>query len=215
MPFGCRLAPRQIATVALLLAIASPRRADAAGKHAAPHAKSRSASRSKPKAAAKECPAPKEEAPIVVAGGKVAMFAFTGDEAELVRRQVTHLLKSKGMKIMTSLRPVDSAEQYREMSVTLNLVAYIDGEVTIDGNEGSATIYVRNGATGMRTASATVAGDRHQLAASLGKELWQRLGPALSEACADAAKPRKGGREPMRINAGTPLTATDTAEAAD
>ena len=137
MPFGCRLAPRQIATVALLLAMAVAPHAGAAAKHGASHAKSKS--RSKP--VAKECPAPKEEAPIVVAGGKVAMFAFTGDDAEPIRRQVTHLLKSKGMKIMTSLRPVDSAEQYREMSVTLNLVAYIDGEVTIDGNDGSATIY--------------------------------------------------------------------------
>ena len=209
MPFGCRLAPRQIATAALLFAMTVAPRADAAGKHPAPHTKS------KPKPVAKACPAPKEEAPIVVAGGKVAMFAFTGDDAEPVRRQMMHLLKSKGMKIMTALRPVDSAEQYREMSVTLNLVAYVDGEVTIDGNDGSATIYVRNGATGMRTASATVAADRHQLAASLGKELWERLGPALSQACADAAKPHKGAREPMRINAGTPLTAADTAEATE
>ena len=213
MPLGCRIASWQSATVALLFAMAIAPRADAAGKHAAPQAKSRSRSKSKP--VAKECPAPKEEAPIVVAGGKVAMFTFTGDDAEPIRRQVTHLLKSKGMKIMTSLRPVDSAEQYREMSVTLNLVAYIDGEVTIDGNDGSATIYVRNGATGMRTASATVAAERHQLAASLGKELWERLGPALGQACADAAKPRKGGREPMRINAGTPLTAADTADAGE
>jgi hypothetical protein len=203
MPFGCRLASRQIATAALLFALVSAPRAEAAGKHAASHAKS------KPKAVAKACPVPKEEAPIVVAGGKVAMFTFTGDDAEPVRRQVMHLLKSKGMKIMTSLRPVDSAEQYREMSVALNLVAYIDGEVTIDENDGSATIYVRNGATGMRTASATVAADRHQLPASLGKELWERIAPALGQACTDAAKPRKSGREPMRINAGTPLTAAD------
>src|SRR5450631_1252207 len=209
MPFGCRLAPRQIATAALLFAMASAPGADAAGKHTAPHAKSKS------KPVVKACPAPKEETPIIVAGGKVAMFTFTGDDAEPIRRQVMHLLKSKGMKIMTSLRPVDSAEQYREMSVTLNLVAYIDGEVTIDGNDGSATIYVRNGATGMRTASGTVAADRHRLAASLGKELWERLGPALSQACTDAAKPRKVGREPMRINAGTPLTTVDTAEATE
>jgi hypothetical protein len=213
MPFGCRFAPRQIATAALLLAMAGAPPAEAAGKHAGAHPAPHGKSRSKAKPVAKECPAPKEEAPIVVAGGKVAMFAFTGDDAEPIRRQVMHLLKSKGMKILPSLRPVDSAEQYREMSVALNLVAYIDGEVTIDGNDGSATIYVRNGATGMRTASATVAADRHQLAASLGKELWERLGPALSQACADAAKPRKVGREPMRINAGTPLTAADTAAA--
>lgn len=181
----------------------------AAGKHA-PHGKA------KPKPAAKNCPAPKDEPPpIVVAGGKVAVFSFTGDDAEPVRRQVMHLLRSRGMKVMTNLRPVDSAEQYREMSVALNLVAYVDGEVTVEGNDGSATVFVRNGATGMRTASATVAADRRQLGANLAKEIWDKLGPALSQACSDASKPRKGGREPMRINAGTPLTDADTAEAAN
>ena len=220
MPLGCRLAPRQIAistwvVVVGLVAVlvAAPSAAGAASRHASPHAKA------KPKPQAKGCPAPRElpppQPPIVVAGSKIAVFAFTGDDAEPVRRQVMRLFKSKGMKILAALRPVDSAEQYREMSATLNLVAYVDGEVTVDGNDGSATIYVRNGATGMRTASATFAADRHQLAAGLGKELWERLAPALGQACTDAAKPRKQGREPMRINAGTPLTDADTAEAAD
>ena len=199
--------PRKLLLVLALVLV--PGAAAAAGKHAASHAKP------KAKPAAKACPAPKEEPPIVVAGGKVAVLSFTGDDAESMRRQVMHLLKSKGMKVMTNLRPVDSAEQYREMSATLNLVAYVDGEVTIEGNDGSVTVFVRNGATGMRTASATIAADRHQLGASLGKEIWDKIGPALSQACADASKPRKGGREPTRINAGTPLTAADTAEAAE
>jgi hypothetical protein len=202
MPFARRL----LLVMALVLASGAAR---AASKHGTSHAKP------KAKPAAKNCPVVKEEPPIVVAGGKVAVFSFTGDDAEPVRRQVMHLLKAKGMKVMTNLRPVDSAEQYREMSVALNLVAYVDGEVTIEGNDGSATVFVRNGATGMRTASATVAGDRHQLAGGLAKELWDKVAPALSQSCADAAKPRKGGREPMRINAGTPLTDADTAEAAN
>jgi hypothetical protein len=208
MPLGRML----FAVVSMGLALTLvPVTAAAGGKHAA-------RTKAKPKPAAKNCPAPKDESqPIVVAGGKVAVFSFTGDEAEPVRRQVMHLLKSKGMRVMTNLRPVDSAEQYREMSATLNLVAYVDGEVTIEGNDGSATVFVRNGTTGMRTASATVAADRHQLTSGpgLGKDLWDKLGPALSQACADASKPRKGGREPMRINAGTPLTDADTAQAAD
>jgi hypothetical protein len=203
MPFGRSL----LAALALVIV---PVAADGASKHGSSHAKA------KAKPAAKTCPAPKEEPPIVVAGGKVALLSFTGDDAEPVRRQVMHLLRSKGMKIVTNLRPVDSAEQYREMAVTLNLVAYLDGEVTVEGNDGSATVFIRSGASGMRTASATFAADRHQLAATLGgKELWEKIGPALSQACTDAAKPRKGGREPMRINAGTPLTAAETAEARD
>jgi hypothetical protein len=198
----------------LLFALAltlMPLGAAAASRHASAHAKPRA------KPAVKNCPVPKEEPPIVVAGSKVALFSFTGDDAEPVRRQVMHLLRSKGIRIVTNLRPVDSAEQYREMAATLNLAAYVDGEVTVEGNDASATIFVRSGASGMRTASATFAADRHQLTAGpgLGKELWDKIGPALGQACADASKPRKAGREPMRVNAGTPLTDADTAEAAE
>jgi len=176
--------------------------AAAASKRAAAHTKNKA--KPLPKCAA----APKEE-PISVAGAKVAMFAFTGDDAEPVRRQVQHLLRAKGVKINANLRSVDSAEQYREMATTLNLIAYIDGEVDIDGAEGSATIFVRSGATGLRIASATFSGDRHLLVANVGKDLWTEIGPALGRAFADAAKPRHLGREPMRINAGTPLTDAD------
>jgi hypothetical protein len=184
------------------LTVLSASTAGAASKHAGAHAKTKA--KSLPKCAA----APKEE-PISVAGAKVAMFAFSGDEVEPIRRQVQHLLKAKGLKINSGLRPVDSAEQYREMAVTLNLIAYVDGEVSIDGAEGSATIFVRSGATGLRIASATFSGDRHLLAANIGRELWEQVGPALGRALADSTKPRKVDREPMRINAGTPLTDSD------
>lgn len=190
---------------ALLSALAGAP-AGAAAKHGAPRAK-------KPP---KGCPAPKVEPPVAVvpvAGAKVAVLAFSGDDAEPVRRQVMHALRAKGIKMMTSLRPVDSPEQFREMSATLNLVAYVDGEVAVDGAAASATVFVRNGATGMRTASATFAAERRALGAVIAKELWDRIGVAMSDAVAEAAKPHKG-REPMRINAGTPLTNAEAAEPA-
>lgn len=173
----------------------------AASKHAA-HA------RTKAKPLPKCVAAPKEE-PISVAGAKIAMFEFSGDDTDPIRKQVQRLFRAKGVKINANLRPVDSAEQYREMATTLNLVAYVDGEVSIDGAEGSATIFVRSGTTGLRIASATFAGDRHLLAANIGKDLWTEIGPALSRAFTDAAKPRHLEHEPMRINAGTPLTDAD------
>lgn len=180
------------------------------------HAKAHAAK--KPSAKTKGCPAPKEEPPVAVvpvAGAKVALLEFTGDDAESVRRQVQHVLRGKGMKPMTGLRPVDSPEQFREMSVTLNLVAYVDAEVAVDGTSASATIFVRNGTTGMRTAATTFVGERRQLGAAIAKELWERIGPAMSDAVADAAKPHKGVREPMRVNAGSPLTNQEAAEATD
>ena len=171
------------------------------------------------KAPPKGCPAPKEEpaaaVPLPVAGSKVAVLEFTGDDAESIRRQVMHVLRAKGMKLMTGLRPVDSAEQFRELSVAMNLVAYIDGEVAVDGHAASATVFVRNGLTGLRSASVTFTGERRQLGMTIAKELWERIGVPMGEACADAAKPHKLSREPMRINAGTPLTNAEADAAAE
>jgi hypothetical protein len=192
-----------VVLLGLLLIPAS--RVEAASRRSGSHTKNKA--KPLPKCVA----APKED-PLSVAGAKVAMFAFAGDDAEPIRRQLQHLFKSKGIKVNTALRPVDSAEQYREMAVTLNLIAYVEGEVEVDGADGSATIFIRSGTTGLRVASATFSGDRHQLAASLGKELWDQIGPALGRAFADAAKPRKLEHEPMRINAGAPITDADQAD---
>ena len=51
-------------------------------------------------------------------------------------------LRAKGLKVITNLRPVDSAEQYREMALTLNLVAYVDGGIprVIPDAEGKALL---------------------------------------------------------------------------
>ena len=123
----------------------------------------------------------------------------------LYRSQVVSSLRAKGLKVITNLRPVDSAEQYREMAVTLNLVGYFDGEFVGEGDQASATVYVRSGVTGLRAASTTFAGERRTVLADVGKGLWDRMSPDLARLCADAAKPRKAERPPLRIEAGTPL----------
>jgi hypothetical protein len=65
----------------------------------------------------------KADAPNVA--GKVAVFGFTGDGAARVQQVVVSTLRTRGLQVTTSLRPVDSAEQYREMAATLRLAAYI------------------------------------------------------------------------------------------
>ena len=140
--------------------------------------------------------------------GKVAVFGFTGDGAARVQQVVVSTLRTRGLQVTTSLRPVDSAEQYREMAATLRLAAYIDGTVGADGSRGQATVHVRSGATGRRIASLRFSGERSALAADVGNGLWPRTGPQLARLCAEAAKPRKGGRRVMHINAGTPLENT-------
>jgi hypothetical protein len=125
-----------------------------------------------------------------------------------LRARVVRLLRAKGLKVITTLRPVDTPEQYREMADTLVLVAFLDGEASEDGDQASVTVHVRSGVSGLRIASATLAGERRKLPATIDKELWAQLAPPLSRVCTDAAKPHKREREPMRIEAGTPLDNT-------
>jgi hypothetical protein len=182
---------------------AGSKRAKASAK---PAGKTAPRAKASAKTSAKAKDAPKDEAPVPTPGAKLAVFPFTGDDGDAVRRQVLHLLRAKGLKPNTTLRAMfDTPEQYRETAAALGLVAYVDGEVTVDAGEASATIFVRSGANGLRIWSATFSGERRQLASDLGKALWDQWSPALGRACADAAKPRPGAREPMRINAGTPL----------
>jgi len=147
-------------------------------------------------------------APLPPPKGKVAVLAFEGDGADPLRTRVVRLLRAKGLKVITTLRPVDTPEQYREMADTLVLVAFLDGEASEDGDQASITVNVRSGVSGLRVASATLAGERRKLPSTIEKELWSQLAPPLSRVCTDAAKPRKREREPMRIEAGTPLDNT-------
>ena len=147
-----------------------------------------------------------DDTPAPTPGAKLAVFPFAGDDGDAVRQKVLHLLRAKGMKPNTTLRAMfDTPEQYRETAGALGLVGFVDGEVSVDAGEASATIFLRSGASGLRTWSATFSGDRRQVASDLAKTLWDQWSPALGRACADAVKPRPGAREPMRINAGTPL----------
>lgn len=140
--------------------------------------------------------------------GKVAVFGFKGEGAEQVQHAVVTTLRTRGLQVTTSLRPVDSAEQYRDMGAALQLAAYIDGKVGGSGARGQATLLVRSGVTGRRVASIRFAGDRSTLASDVGSGLWPRTGSKLTRLCAEAAKPRKQGRRTLRIDAGTPLENT-------
>ena len=133
------------------------------------------------------------------------MFGFTGEGAGRVQQVVVSTLRTRGLQVTTSLRPVDSAEQYREMAATLQLAAYIDGAVGGAGPRGQATVHVRSGVTGRRIASVRFSADRGALADDVGSGLWPRTGGQLTRLCAAAAKPRKGGRRALRIDAGTPV----------
>ena len=96
--------------------------------------------------------------------GKVAVFGFKGEGAEHVQQAVVSALRTRGLEVTTSLRPVDTAEQFRDMAATLQLAAYIEGSVGGNGSRGQATVHVRSGVTGRRIASIRFSADRGALA---------------------------------------------------
>jgi len=161
---------------------------------------------SKSKSKARSKSQSKSDGPTVT--GKVAVFGFTGEDAERVQQVVVSTLRTRGLEVTTTLRPVDSAEQYREMAATLQLAAYIDGSVRGAGSRGQATVRVRSGATGRRIASLRFSGERGALATDVGNGLWPRTGSKLVHLCDEAAKPGKGPRRALRIDAGTPIEST-------
>lgn len=153
--------------------------------------------------------AAKAEPPPVV-GGRVAVFVFKGEEASApIRTEVVNLLRSKGLEVDTTLLPVDSAVQYRDMAATLGLAVYVHGEVRDDGERAKAVVHIRSGVTGRKIKSVRFQGASTELRADVGKSLWGEVGPAFARTCAAAAKPRKI-RAPLRIEAGTPLGPSDT-----
>jgi hypothetical protein len=137
--------------------------------------------------------------------GKVAVFVFKGDDIyEPVRAAVVRLLRAKGLNVTATLRPVDSAAQYREMSYTLNLGVFVEGEMTGEGARQSAVIHLRSGLSGQRIATAKFSGPTRDIVGAVGRTLWPRVGGPMMRACSSASRPRRREREPLRIEAGTP-----------
>jgi hypothetical protein len=209
----CPLASARLALHRLLLALlalavligaapaveAAPRRARSHAKAKAKHssAPARVAARGKSKAEVEEEAA---------AGGKVAVFAFAGEDTYSVRSHVIKALTDRGMKVETALPPVDTVEQYRDMGAVMDLAVYVHGHVKeLPADHAVATIVVRSGVTGRKLTTATFSGYRRGLPEDVEEKLWARLGATFARACVEATKPRPHHNKPLRIEAGTPL----------
>ena len=137
--------------------------------------------------------------------GKVAVFPVRYDDENAFTAQIHRLLRARGLDIATDVRRVDTAEQFRELSTALGFAAYVDGEYNDSPTRSRLTIVVRNGYTGKKVAVTTFKETKLHLRAEVEDNLWTKIGPAIARACADASKPRKRDRDPMMIEAGTPL----------
>jgi hypothetical protein len=138
--------------------------------------------------------------------GKVAVFTFEGDDVyQPVRAAVVKLLRRRGLNVTANLRPVDSAAQYRELSQTLNMAVYVEGDVSGEGAKQTAVIRVRSGMSGQRIATARFFGPTPKIVGDVNRTLWTRLGPTVMRSCTSVSKPRARERAPLLIDAGSPL----------
>jgi hypothetical protein len=138
--------------------------------------------------------------------GKVAVFAFPGDDVyQPVRAAVVRTLRRRHLSVTATLKPVESAVEYREMSYALNLQVYVEGELSGEGARQSALIRLYSGLTGRRIASVRFTGPTEKIVGDVGRTLWTRLGPTITRTCKGVSHPRKLEREPLRIDAGTPI----------
>ena len=142
-----------------------------------------------------------------IPAGKVVLFPFHSDDDD-ISNHVVRLLRAHGLDVMTGVRPVDSAEQYRDMASQLMLAGYVEGSVRGTGAKAKVTIRVRSGYSGRIVAQPTFGDSRGNLRRELGEKLWKKLGPAVTRICKEATKPRKPSRTTMTIDAGTPIETT-------
>lgn len=142
-----------------------------------------------------------------LAAAKVAVFSFDGDDADAVRKHVVMALSNKGMKVDTSLRSPDTAEQFRDMGAALDLAVYVHGHVKeLPQDHATATLTIRSAVSGRKVTTATFTGFRRGLPFDVEEQLWDRVSHAVTSACMEAAKPgARHHNQPMRIEAGTPL----------
>jgi hypothetical protein len=139
--------------------------------------------------------------------GKVVLLPILYDDDHGFTSQVERLLRAHGLDIATDVRGVDTAEQFRELATHLGIAAFVLGNLR--EREGDAisriTIEVRSGYTGKKLTTVSFRETKLHLRAEMEDKLWTKVGPAIARACADASKPRKRDRDPMMIEAGTPL----------
>jgi len=137
--------------------------------------------------------------------GKIVVFHFRNDDDGALSMQVGQLLQARGLEVVPDVRPVDTAEQFRDVATHLDLVGYVEGDLrpTRDG-KAKLTLRVRNGFTGRPVTQAVFTDSVDNLPRALSGKLWSRLAPAIAHACSDASRPRHRSRT-MQINAGTPL----------
>jgi hypothetical protein len=134
--------------------------------------------------------------------GKIAVFEIRGDDVyQPVREAVVRILRKRGFNVTVTLRAVESAVEFRDMSQQTNMAVYINGEMKGEGARQSATLRLYSGLSGGRMATLGFSGSTDKIVEDVERRFWKSVGPAITRACTAVSKPRRQEHEPLRIDA--------------
>jgi hypothetical protein len=146
------------------------------------------------------------ERPGARARGKIAVFELKGDDVyQPVREAIVRMLRRRGFYVTVTLRPADSALEYREMSRATNMAVYVEGDMKGEGARQKGQIRLFSGLSGHRMATLGLSGPTDKIVGDLERTFWTRVGPAITRACTAVSKPRREERAPLLIDAGDPV----------
>ena len=141
-----------------------------------------------------------------IAGSKIALLEFRGDNVDLIRGQVIKVLKTKVREVSINVRPADSTEQYRDMGAAMNLALYVQGHIKdMSKDQAVLTIDLRSGVSGRKLTTVKFTGNRRKLYADAEDELWKKIEKPFGRACLEATRAVRHHNAPLRIDAGDPL----------
>jgi len=143
--------------------------------------------------------------------GKVVVLPFKNDDG-YVAQQIAQLLDARGLEVLTTVRPVDTAEQYRDVATSMGLAAFVDGEIKGTEEKMRVLVRLRSGYSGRKVAEVTFTETHAKMPGQLSSKLWSRVGGTIARTCVDARKPRKK-RHLLQINAGTALENASSTDA--
>jgi len=133
----------------------------------------------------------------------VAVQPIAGNVGPALRAQITRILKSKGMRVLTSLPAASGTSQYPDMASENRLAAFVVTDVTERGHSANVTFLIWHSDGSVAGRWSVWASDK-KLARTVAKGFWKQLGGPLSE-CKAPPSADPGPAPPMRIDAGDPL----------
>jgi Amt family ammonium transporter len=117
----------------------------------------------------------------------VSVSPFGGDNSEPVRRQVTRLMRGRGLSVETSLPRVDDPTQYPSLAREHHLAAFLTGDVETRKRgrapaRQTVTFVVWNGATGAQLGRWSATGAPRRLPSVVARGFFKNLGRAFQAA---------------------------------